>query len=539
MAPGGLAAVSARAWAELRAPSGRLRVALSSMPLWAVVEVHRAGGGLYFAGPPGPKGVLSVQLPVGEYRVVLRAPGGRDEFFAKVIDNRDSFANLIAPTASKLAFTVTEASGASIAARLDLRGVPPTPDPDLGSPHYAGGAKTSVYTATGQGEIALPAGRYSVLVSHGPEYSIARSEVVVTKRDGAVLRESLERVIRLDSHLPSDFHLHALPSGDSLITLSDRIVSLLAEDVRFAVATDHNEVTDYSPTVAASPRPQAIMTEIGCEVTTNDWGHFNVFPYPLHEPLPDLFAPPKKLFSALRRAAPGVLIQVNHPRMQPRIGYFNLGRLDARRAVAANPEFSWDFDTIEVFNGFDLANPPEVERNLRDWLQLMNRGRRYVAVGSSDSHRLDTQFAGYPRTYVRVEADASRSLSARVVAAVKAGRAFVTNGPLLELKLGDAVVGDMVTTSAAEVNVSLRVLAAPWVAVDSVQLLVNGVPVESAPVPDGGGKTERLVLKRTLKVKKGRSSIIAIARGSEPLVVLNGLEALPFAFTNPVFVERK
>ena len=40
-----------------------------------------------------------------------------------------------------------------------------------------------------------------------------------------------------------------------------------------------------------------------------------------------------------------------------------------------------------------------------EWFELINAGRRYTAVGNSDSHRLVYQWAGYPRTYVRVEDD--------------------------------------------------------------------------------------------------------------------------------------
>ncbi|HMR06652.1 MAG TPA: CehA/McbA family metallohydrolase [Polyangiaceae bacterium] len=534
---GSLHAASHAAWKALGLPLGRLSVTLVGAPAWAVIEVHSVFGGIVSAGPPNPGAPLSLDLPADDYRVVLRSPGGRDEVRTRVRPGARVDAKLIAPTASKLTFATLDKSGSAVPARLSVRGISPTPDPDLGPPHYAGGAKTSVYSADGTGEVSLPPGRYRVLASHGPEYSIAEPEVAVNEKDGAVIRVELERVAQLDSYVSCDFHLHAEPSGDSDVPLPDRVVSLLAEDVRFAVATDHNRVTDYGPALRSLGREAELSTEIGVELTTSSWGHFNAFPYPAGQALPDVNQLPTELFSAVRSAAPAALIQINHPRMHE-IGYFNQGQLDVETGEAKTPGYSWDFDSIEVFNGFDLGALGQVEENLRQWLQLLKRGYRFTAVGNSDSHRLDRELAGYPRTYVRLSPDTTGSMSLRVATALRAGRAFVTNGPLVELTVAAAAVGDTHATTEAEVPVSVRIQAASWVAMQYVQIWVDGAPLQRVDVPAPAAPGKPRVLNLSVPVPLGKSSVVAVVRGTEPLPVLNGLKAPAFAFTNPVYVQR-
>jgi len=75
--------------------------------------------------------------------------------------------------------------------------------------------------------------------------------------------------------IAGDLHLHAEPSYDSNVSLPDRIASLVAEGVEFAVATDHNHVTDYRPTIIATGARRMIASAPGVEITTWDpqWGH--------------------------------------------------------------------------------------------------------------------------------------------------------------------------------------------------------------------------------------------------------------------------
>jgi len=81
---------------------------------------------------------------------------------------------------------------------------------------------------------------------------------------------------------------------------------------------------------------------------------------------------------------------------------------------------------------------------LRDYWALLGFGWRFAATGSSDSHRIQFHWAGYPRTMVTVDPDATPDKEARpvdpltVVANVKKGHAVVTSGPIIEFVLAGA-----------------------------------------------------------------------------------------------------
>jgi hypothetical protein len=244
---------------------------------------------------------------------------------------------------------------------------------------------------------------------------------------------------------------------------------------------------------------------------------------------------PIAIFEAVRSTAPGAVIQVNHPRMPNDIGYFAVAALGADAGPAEG--FSFDFDTIEVFNGFDLPNLPLVERNIQEWFSLLASGRSYTAVGNSDSHELARQHAGYPRTYVRVNDDRPEAVRAEAVAeALKAGRAFVTSGPMIELVVAGGRPGDLVRASGGRVSLDITVRAAPWIDVSRVVVVVSGQPRHEQIIAPSE-KPERHRLHAELALAED-AFIVAIVRGDKPLdAVLPTANTRPLAFTNPVYVD--
>ncbi len=448
-------------------------------------------------------------------------------------------------------------TGRDLPVRVTVRGVQGTRNPDLG-PHYrAAGAGMVAVAMHGRTEIPVPPGRYKVTVSHGPEWTIAEQEVAVTETLRGAVSVGLQHVLPMDSWMGCDLHVHANPSFDSRVTIEDRVATLVAEGVGFATPTEHNVVGDYSAGVAMLPEAhrESLQWVPAVEVTTDrsaqPWGHFNIYPYrpdpatPGGSPPPFLNAPPRQIFRAARANNPDAIIQVNHPRMQPNIGYFNVAGLDPHTGRAVSRDYDPGFDAIEVFNGFYLNAIPQVESVLRDWMGLLGTGARYVATGSSDSHQVLFQWAGYPRTYVRVARDGDPGAAAAhdpatVLRALRQGRAFVTSGPMLFLSVGAAEPGDTVSVTPQEaVSVRVRVQAAPWIPVDSVDLYRDGQRVATLTVPASQALT-RLDAELSLPVSPG-SFLIAVARGPRGAlnVVLPYSDGAPFAFTNPIFFDAR
>jgi hypothetical protein len=516
---------------------GRVEGQVQPAPAWANVEARYPDGKPALIVRAGADGRFSMPLPVGDYRLVLRAPGGEDDTEVAVRAEMPVQAKLIAPVPGRLKFSILDSNGAALSARLSIRGTAPTIDPELGPLEQGSGAKNVVYTRTGTGEVELPPGRYRIVASHGSEYELSQHDIEVDSANGAAVRAVLTRSVDTRGWVACDFHVHAAPSHDSGVTLEDRVLSLMAEGIEFAVPTDHNHITDYSRAIEHHVAEAEFASTPGVEITTTTWGHFNAYPYPLRAPKPPFSGvTPVEIFAAVRARAPGAVIQVNHPRM-PGVGYFNRIELNPATGAAATEGASFEFDAIEVVNGYDLEATKLIEENLKEYFTLLNFGRRYTATGNSDSHRLIINWAGYPRTYVHVPDDHPGQVSGVDVArAVQGGHVVVSNGIFLSVMAnGTAGPGDLVV--GGRVTLQMEARAPSWVDLGRVEVWLNGALYATSPAiakPAPGG---RLQFNVELEPKLD-SWIVVVARGDEPMnAMFLGRRVLPFAFSNPIFID--
>jgi hypothetical protein len=472
--------------------------------------------------------------------LVLHSPGGEDEQDVTIAAGATVQGELIPPLPGRLRFSATDASQKPLPARWLIRGVPPTPDPMFGADERATGAGNVVYSLTGEGSVDVPPGRYRVTATHGPEYSIDEHRVQISVKEGALVRARLDHVVPTYGWIAGDFHLHAAPSFDSSVPLDDRVTALVADGIEFAVPTDHNHVTDYSPSIDRVRVKSQLGSMPGVEITTTQWGHFNAYPLPPNaEPPPYADVTAAQIFAHVRERAPEALIQVNHPRLAD-IGYFSLGHLNTASAKFGEVGFSFDFDVLEVLNGFELHKPDAVRGNLKEWFELLNKGLRYTATGNSDSHRLVGHWAGYPRTYVRVPEDLPGHVTAeQVVEAVRAGHAVVSSGPFVTCVVnGSAGPGDLAAAPGGDVTVEVSVRAPEWVDVTQAEVWANGkqVAIKKAR-PPRPAELARISWQLPLRFERD-TWVVVIAYGTRTLEnVIPGKPALPIGFTNPVFVD--
>ena len=498
-----------------------------------------------------PRDVL---LPRGCFRLRAAAPGHApgtwtDADAASAPEYARVVSKLTIPPGGRLHWRVAARDGSAIPARLVLRGVPPTPDPDWGDEPLDGAALEAA-VSLGEGELPVPAGRYRAIVSRGFEYTTSEQTIAIDEGRTTVLDATLERVVDTRGWISADLHVHAVPSPDAPTLLEDRVRSLVASGIEVAAATDHNAITDYGPTIRALGVQRWLASIVGDEVTTRgvELGHFNVLPLAAGGvPIPYERTTPRDIFAAARAAAPldrDKIVQVNHPRMGA-IGYFELIHLDPtdfdgwrRRA----PLFDAGFDALEVFNGDDYATLERVEACLRDWYALLDAGLRVTATGNSDSHKLTYHEAGVPRNFVRVGNDAPEAFDERAfVDAVRHGRVVVSSGPFVRITAGGAEVGQEMAGSAgtaAGVDVRVQVDAPPWVDVSTVELVRRGDVVTTWHPDARQGTPEAVHFDATARIAlRSGDWIIAVARGTKPMPFLHRPGALPFGFTNPIYVR--
>ncbi len=444
-------------------------------------------------------------------------------------------------------------TGEVMPAKITLVGVDGTPDPrftrgDIGREESgAVSAYNRIFSLAGAGLVVIPAGTYDAYVSRGIEWDLAVvRKVRIEDKKVASIQAQIRHVVDTSGWVSADFHVHAAPSPDSIVPLRDRIYEFVTDGVEVITATDHNVVTDYGPEIAELGVGDMITGLVGDELTTNGWGHFGAFPLVQHVDESGHGAihlhgkGPVDYFAEVRDKAPDAVIQVNHPRIDNEIGYFNLGHLDSDTDESERPGFSFDFDAVEVLNGYQDPDRRSVDRVISDWMELLDHGHLVTATGNSDTHHLTHNLGGYPRNYVAVTDDRPAHVTPQQIAlAVKARHVFFSTGPIVSLRVAGGRIGDLVPAKNGKAEVDVKVTAAPWISVTRATLYVNGVPEKKWSIPE---TTDVVRLEDSLDITVTRDSYVFLrVDGDRPLAPVVGdlrrFDVRPFALTNPVFLD--
>lgn len=396
-----------------------------------------------------------------------------------------------------------------------------------------------VFLLPGKNTVPVLPGKYAVSASRGFEYEYAKQDMTFDPGKTQRWNPTLKRSVNTAGYLSGDFHLHALPSPDSNDPLEDKIMGLAAHHVEVPVATDHNVVTDYLPTIKKLKLEKFLTRIIGDELTTIKYGHFNVFPLPYDENLPNNGAPqwwgigPKEIFANVRSIPTNPVIQVNHPRSGVGGGYFSSVELDPQSCQVQYPQFwSEDFDLIEIFNGKRVS---QLNETYPDWFMFINAGKKKTATGTSDSHHIYGIEAGYPRSYVFTGTDTvERFEEASFMKAVRDQRVMVSGGPFIDFRIGDKLLGDLAPAAGGKVELHIRVESPSWMPLTKLTIYRNGEPVKAIPLKETKDAV-KFDDKVTVDVAKDSWFFVA-AEGTASLApVYPG--AQPYGFTNPIYVD--
>lgn len=514
-----------------------------------------------------PSGRFSARVPPGAYRVTIRSPARADVVVDAVVEEGDDteLAPLRLNPPARIQLSVDRRM------RLTFEGIDGTDDPVFGDDllgFRVGDARIPTTHETrnvhlggtdrDRRSVTVPPGRYRVTASRGPEFAIEQKEIGVSS--GETVRLDLAeplRVLETPGWISADLHVHTGRSFDTAWPIERQIGAFAAEGAEVLVATEHDRVVDPRPVIDELGLGASVVGVPGVEVTSvaetdvapSTLGHLNAFPVertadyrggaPQAEGrrLRDVLADVRSL---------GALSQMNHPRTSgraPKGAYFMhlaipgepfepaapLTDEPNRVLLEANPETGVrdiDFDTIEGLNGADIASYPLVRA---DWFSLLRQGERRTITANSDSHRASSIVA-LPRTYVRVAGDSVEAFDREAfLDALRAGRAYGTTGPILDVRMGEAEIGDTYVGTSGEVVIS--VAAAPWVPVDEARVYVDGALVSRTSVTAGARVAVPLEFPRdafvTVEVEGApNEKYEAVAPGF-----------VPFAFTNPIFVD--
>ena len=343
--------------------------------------------------------------------------------------------------------------------------------------------ETHYFHASGEFVVELPPGPATVRLKRGVEFLPWERQVEITAGEETVVTAELERFTDRTSEgwHSGDTHVHDLHAGDLRITPGDLVAQAEAEAVRVVHALIH---VDGSRTMGdperfvAGPHPAStehIRLRYGQEYRM-PFGHRTFLnPERLFHPLATGVrgtareAPFPPLFDYIRRlrAEQGAQVVVGMP--HPYWGYLAEGE----RFEGDSPsEIPLDA-VLGVADFFDINCIPSSEIGAAAiYARLLNAGARLAAAGGSDTFS-DTARdppLGTGRTYVRVEGDFSIEAWG---AGLRAGRSFSTNGPLLELTVESAGMGEELRLDGPG-EVTVRARAQSAVPMGQLSVLVNG-----------------------------------------------------------------
>lgn len=435
--------------------------------------------------------------------------------------------------------------------------------PLLGAPHGPSPACNRMLVQ-GSAQVQVPVGRYDLYATAGPFVSLARATVDVVAGGVHPVVLGLQRLALLpDGALSGDFHVHGAASRDSSVPDLTRVQAFLAAGIDVIASTDHDTVWDYAAAMASLGAGDRIALMLGTEATGDilyRWvpnetvpkvnGHWNFWPLPFKKDAPYRGAPWDE------RAEPGLLmtrmqdagwdpdtgiVQLNHPwdvvEFGRDLGFPRAFALDATKPLLHDaprkPQGIFhrtptgarfrnsDYHLQEVMNGTKMARYLTYRAF---WFYLLNQGVLRAGTANSDSHGLSDSVLGTPRNIVWTDTSVAAFDSVAFNAALKRGHIVGTNGPVIVARIGQAIPGLAPISPATGARLSIVVSAAPWVPVDEVRVIVNGVVVRTlvdelsqATDPFAGRSADLVRLSASLPLSElivgGRDSWIVVEAG--------------------------
>jgi hypothetical protein len=544
-------------------PTGKPSGLASGFETVEVLVREPATGTFFFRAFLNRPASLSIPLPEGTYSVRVHAfPAAREGVFRREASKPGvptSAWSIEVPALGSMTVRLRDSKGAPVPGKISFIGVAPGESPYFTpeNPVLTGRAwqtmKNSVYPGKDGETVQLPTGIYLAVAARGPAYSREARIIEIFAGENPDADFVVDKVLDMPGLIPVDTHMHTQYS-DGQVKIAERLKGLVAEGIEVAVAADHNYITDYRPELERLGLARELAVILGSEVTGRGGNiHFNRYPLVARPDEPGNGAisvedsTPSLLFDMTRKENPAGLIQVNHPRSQG-LGYFLTYNLDPKTAAAADAPFVMDFDVMEAMNGarHNAANRATIE----DWFHFLNRGYSVRIVGTSDAHGQDGGEPGYSRTYVLYSGAKGTGLDVpALMRSIKAGRSFVSNGPIVAVRAnGKSTFGDTLTAKGGRVAIDLEVKAAPWIDVAEVRLVVNGERHDPIPV---GGRGEASVAslryRGRAELNLERDSWIAVEvigrRTLYPTIQQRSGSgriqdaAIPYALTNPIYVD--
>lgn len=428
-------------------------------------------------------------------------------------------------------------------ARVSIRGGDGRPYTPAGFVGRETSRGASYFYTDGSFEAMLPPGQARFEISGGIE-TIPRTLELDAGEAGEVTVVPTGRWIDMAARgwYSGDSHVHLHTGGPITVTPEHAALAARAEGVHYVnLCASNNVGNDIRDADQVTGKPHPASTDphlvvFGEEMRSMIYGHMQFFgidklvepQYTGFDDTPNRNDFPANHAMAAEAVRQGGVVTYGHPLFagEP----FPFDEDQPAKPSGAARELPIDA-ALGVVHAVDLMSyNSDEERSAELWYRLLNCGLKLAAcVGTDALLDRSTDPLGGARVYVKTDGPLSmRSW----LDGLKAGRTFVTNGPIPTIEVGGKGAGETLELAAAgKVRVAAKVES--YVPFESIEILVNGkVAARRDVVADGadGVKVQRLDVELPID----RSGWIALrVRGPEHPAVFDGPA---WAHTSPVYV---
>jgi TolB protein len=384
-------------------------------------------------------------------------------------------------------------------------------------------------------ELELPAGEAALTVQYGFRH-LPKSEVANigpgTRRELLVELAGNDLPDSFGRHVNADLHVHMNYGGHYLNTPARMLAQQDAEDLDVVynlIVNKEERIPDIAYFSAAPDAASGARVLFHAqEFHTSLWGHLGLLHLSDHLLLPDYAA---YRHTALASPWPhnGAIADLAHAQ-GALVGYVHPA--DAEILPETDRSLSYELpadvaqgkvDYLEVMGFSDHRITAGI------WYRLLNLGYRVSAGAGTDAMANYASLRG-PAGVTRVFLETGGAKTpAALYSALKEGRTFVSNGPLLGLELGGLRPGGVLREVSGPVP--FRVALRSPVAVDHLELVHNGKVIKTFRL---AGDRRSLDASGEVPLPRGGWLLLrAWNNRADPLV----FDLYPYATTGPIYIE--
>ena len=309
-----------------------------------------------------------------------------------------------------------------------------------------------------------------------------------------------------------DSHDHSLYS-DGSGTIFQNFAQAQKQGIDYVTITDHSTSRGWADALIAGPQ-YGIIPIRGNEYSHSTYSHA-VFINVNQEKNYSSLTPPVAVQTFKNDTNGEGLVYVAHP--------FD----DGVDRWQQNNGWESPIDGIEVWNAWYAGRYIVNARAFEKWDLLNSQGRHLYGIATTDTH--SSRYIGEAYTTVYVEEYTAEG----ILDGHRAGHMYGSNGPVIDFRLGNAMMGDDVGVSKDGEYVTLDISGEYFLPLTKVLLIKNGEVVYSKEI--NANSFDESV---ELFVKPGDFIRMEVEGTETETRKLNGPSfdtSAPFAFTNPIF----